>query len=262
MTTFRTSSGATLAYTVEGSGFPVLALHGAYSASAEIRGFLRPMLDGCRIVYPDLPGMGSSTAVGIDSAADAVTALAELVAEVVGEEPFAVIGHSFGAHLARGLTARLPEQVTGLALLCPMVSSDQHLEPGGVVVDDGVAATLPADLAQAYTGYFVVHTAATLARFHESVAPVLGHWDDDAVARLMENDALDPPSGYSRPVLVMTARHDAWVGYRQHAGLLEAYPRATSMVVADAGHALPHERPDLVGAALRDWMERIEEARS
>lgn len=55
---------------------------------------------------------------------------------------------------------------------------------------------------------------------------------------------------------MLTARHDAWVGYRQHEDLLAAYPRATSIVVADAGHALLHERPELVAAALRDWLAR------
>lgn len=253
MTAVRTSSGATLAYADVGSGPPVLALHGAYSAHQEIRGFLDPVLAHCRRVYPDLPGMGSSTATGIESATAALDALDELVTAALGDEPFTLVGHSFGAHLARGLADRRPEQVRGLALLCPMVSTDQHAEPAVVVADDGSAASLPADLAGAYRGYFVVRTAATLARFHESVAPVLGHWDEQAVDRLMTDDTLDLTTPYTNPVLVMTARHDAWVGYRQHTGLLAAYPHATSVVVADAGHALPHERPEALEAALRLW---------
>lgn len=253
MTSVQTTAGATLAYADVGSGPPVLALHGAYSAHQEIRGFLDPVLAHCRRVYPDLPGMGSSTATGIESATAAIDALDELVTAVLGDEPFTLVGHSFGAHLARGLAARRPVQVRGLALLCPMVSTDHHMEPAVVVADDGSAASLPPELAEAYTGYFVVQTAATLARFHQDVAPVLGHWDDQAVERLMSDDTLDLTAAYTNPVLVMTARQDAWVGYRQHTGLLAAYPHATSVVVADAGHALPHERPEAVGAALRLW---------
>jgi len=253
MTAIQTTSGATLACVDVGSGPPALALHGAYSAHQEIRAFLDPVLPGCRRVYPDLPGMGSSSAAGIESAQDAVEALDELVTAVLGDEPFTLVAHSFGAHLARGLAARRPDQVRGLALLCPMVSSDQHMEPAAVVADDGAAASLPRELAEAYTGYFVVQTAATLARFHEAVVPVLGHWDDQAVEPLMTNDTLDLGGEYTHPVLVMTGRQDAWVGYRQHVGLLAAYPRATSVVVADAGHALPHERPEVMGAALALW---------
>lgn len=260
MSAMQTTSGATLSYVDVGSGPGVLALHGAYSAHQEIRAVLDPVLSHCRRVYPDLPGMGSSTATGVESTKDAVDGLEELVTTVFGDEPFTLVGHSFGAHLARGLAARRPHQVRGLALLCPMVPTDQHMEPATVVADDGAAASLPPDLAEAYTGYFVVQTAATLARFHAAVAPVLGAWDGAAVERLMSDDALDLAAEYPHPVLVMTGRQDAWVGYRQHIGLLTAYPRATSVVVADVGHALPHERPEVVASALTLWHAAVSRA--
>ena len=85
----------------------------------------------------------------------------------------------------------------------------------------------------------------------------IGAVDEAAIGEIMKHGELHlTDAGADRPTLILTARHDAWVGYRQHAALLDAYPRATSIVVADAGHALPHERPELVGAALRDWLAR------
>lgn len=258
MSTFTTSSGAVLAYAEVGSGPPVLALHGAYSGHQEIRAFLDPVLGDRRRIYPDLPGHGESSSDGVGSAADAVTALEDLLDGTVGEEPVAVVGHSFGAHLARGLAARRPDQVRGLALICPMVPDDMHPEAGAVITDDGTSAELPPAMLDTYTGYFVVRTAATLARYRAAVAPVLDRWDDAAVERLMVDGALDLGHGYPQPVLVMTGRHDAWVGYRQHAGLLEAYPRATSIVLADAGHALPHEEPEAMASAMRLWISAVD----
>lgn len=255
MSAFTTSSGATLAYTDIGSGPAVLALHGAYSARSEIRAFLDPVLPNHRRIYPDLPGHGGSSAE-VGSAADAVAGLLELLDHLVAAEPVLLVGHSFGAHLARGIAARRPEQVRGLALICPMVPDDMHAEEPTVVADDGSAASLPPEQADTYTGYFVVRTAATLARYRAAVLPTLDTWDDSAVDRMMTNSSLDVVGthGYPHPVLVMTGRQDAWVGYRQHAGLLEAYPRATSVVLAEAGHALPHERPDAFAATLGLWL--------
>ncbi|WP_420112927.1 alpha/beta fold hydrolase [Pseudactinotalea sp.] len=247
-------SERTLAYTDIGSGPPVLALHGAYSAGAEIHAFLDPVLPGHRRIYPDLPGHGDSATARVDSAAGAVAALLELLDHAVGDEPVLVVGHSFGAHLARGLAAQRPEQVRGLALICPMVPDDMHAEDAVIVEDDGSATTLPPEQADTFTGYFVVRTAATLARYRSAVLPVLDTWEDAAVERMMTNDALDMTQSYGHPVLIMTGRQDAWVGYRQHAGLLEAYPRATSLVLADAGHALPHERPEAFASALQLWL--------
>lgn len=247
-------SSHTLAYTDVGAGPSVLAVHGAYSAAAEIQAFLDPVLPDHRRIYPDLPGHGDSADVSVDSAADAVAALLELLDNAVGNEPVLVVGHSFGAHLARGLAAQRPEQVRGLALICPMVPDDMHPDEPVVVEDDGSAAGLPPEQADTFTGYFVVRTAATLARYRSAVLPVLDTWDDAAVEQMMTTSTLDLTQPYEHPVLIMTGRQDAWVGYRQQVGLLEAYPRATSLVLPDAGHALPHERPEVFAGALQLWL--------
>jgi pimeloyl-ACP methyl ester carboxylesterase len=40
--------------------------------------------------------------------------------------------------------------------------------------------------------------------------------------------------------------------------LTEAYPRGTFALLDRAGHALPHEQPELLGALLREWLGRVE----
>ena len=263
MPILHTRSGATIHYLDEGAGPPVLALHGAYSTLTEVKGFLAPALAGRRGIYVDLPGMGESTARGIRNASDTVAALAQLVDEVLGDRPFAVVGHSFGAHLARGLAALRPDQVSGLALICPMVPDDLQPEPPAVVLDDGTSAQLPQWQRQEFDAYFVVHTADTVARFTAAVVPALGHYDAAAVERVLDG-ALDPAPetvGYDRPVLVIVGRHDSFVGYQQYRGLLDGYPGATAMVLADAGHALAHEQPELLAAALAKWLRRVDMAR-
>lgn len=249
---------AGLAYREAGDGPPVVALHGAYSTSAEVEGFLPAMLPSHRLVIPDLPGMGDSSTT---DTADAVARLVDFVDEVIGDQPFAVVGHSFGAHLARGLVARFGRRVRGLALLCPMVPDEVNPAEATVVVDDGSAADLPDDQREEFTGYFVIRTAATVDRFRAAVLPTSGRYDADAVATLMHEWQIptQPADGpYSGPVLIMVGRLDSLVGWRQHVGLLEAYPRASAMVIADAGHALPHEQPEAVAAALHQWIERSE----
>lgn len=267
MSAGRTVTGAGgIRAEVLGEGTPLLALHGAYSTRGEVRGFLEPAIgthrDGLRRIYPDLPGMGESPGGGFDSSADVVQALADLLEAEAGPTPAYLVGHSFGAHLARGLAALRPERVRGLALLCPLVPDDQVAEPAHTVAEDpsDTERILPDPAQRAeFEGYFVVRTAAMAARFREAVAPSLGRFEAESVERLMTRSRLHPdPSAtpYAGPTLVMVARHDSWAGYRQHTALVECYPRATGMVVADAGHALPHERPALLAGALEDWLAR------
>ena len=66
---------------------PVLVSHGDY-----------------RRLYPDPPGMGASPAhESVQSSADVVDLLDELIRAEIGNDPFLVIGHSYGGHVAVGL---------------------------------------------------------------------------------------------------------------------------------------------------------------
>jgi pimeloyl-ACP methyl ester carboxylesterase len=51
---------------------------------------------------------------------------------------------------------------------------------------------------------------------------------------------------------------DSTVGYAAAADLLDHYLHASLAVVDDAGHALPHEQPDLLRALVAEWLARVE----
>jgi pimeloyl-ACP methyl ester carboxylesterase len=103
-----------------GRGVPVVALHGAGVDHREIEAALEAIVPsaGYRRIYPDLPGMGHSTTDGLNCNDDVVTLLADFIDHVSGE-PVLLLGHSYGAYVARGLAARRPDMVLGLALSCP-----------------------------------------------------------------------------------------------------------------------------------------------
>lgn len=241
-------------------GEPVLVLHGAYSTRDELVPVLGPLLAdlGMRAIHPDLPGMGASTPTTARTTADVVDALDALIDAEVGERPFAIVGHSFGAHLARGLVERRAAQVSGVALLAPYTPTFDP-EPSRVVGDAG--QSVDEEARGDFEGYFQVRTPETVERFERLVRPVLGRYDAAEVARIMEADTMSVGAGFDRPSLVLLGRDDAFIGWRmQYAELLPLFPRATLAVVSDAGHAVVHERPALVEAAIRDWVDRMRAA--
>lgn len=103
-------AGAELHVESVGSGTCVLVLHGAYSAHQEVQAALEPILSTqgrYHRLYPDLPGMGASPAHGsIRTSNDVLDLLGELIGSEIGGDPFLVVGHSYGGHLARGIAAR------------------------------------------------------------------------------------------------------------------------------------------------------------
>ncbi len=92
-----------------GEGPDVLMLHGA-GASAHSFHRLAPLLQGYRLIMPDLPGQGFTRAggllrLGLDAMADDLTALCA----DQGWHPRVIIGHSAGAAIALRLTEILPK---------------------------------------------------------------------------------------------------------------------------------------------------------
>jgi pimeloyl-ACP methyl ester carboxylesterase len=254
--------GASIAYDAIGDGMPLLAIHGAYSARAEVRGFLEPMVAGraLRRIYVDLPGHGESRpSDGLQSPDDVLDVIDLVLDAEAPDGPFLLLGHSFGCHFARTVAARHPDRLAGLALICPMMPGEPEPARFVVVRDDGVGGELDAEQRATFEEYFTIRTAQTLEAFRTAVAPAIGPADDTTLDRAITTEAprRDPDEELvEAPVAILTARHDHYVGWRRQQSLIDTYPHATATVVADAGHALPHEHPALVAALLHDWLDR------
>jgi pimeloyl-ACP methyl ester carboxylesterase len=249
-------------YVERGEGSPVLALHGAGVDHREVMACLDPVFDaltGYRRIYPDLPGMGRTPAPEvIRSADDVLDVLLEFIDGVIGDQPLLVVGHSAGGYYAQAIAGHRPEQVAGLALLCPLLAGSHDVPEHDVVYRSG-------DIGNAeFRGYFTVQSAETLDRYERFVEPAAHLADESALARIGERWELRTRQELApdrRPTLLVTGRQDSTVGYASAWDLLERYPRATFAVLDRAGHALPHEQPELLRALVTEWLGRVEEAR-
>lgn len=67
-----------------------------------------------------------------------------------------------------------------------------------------------------------------------------------------------PAAPYRGPTVVVAGRLDSTVGYAAAVDLAGDMPRASLAVLDDAGHALPHEQPDLLRALLAEWLTRVD----
>jgi len=267
-----TVNGSSVHYAQQGSGTPVLALHGAGVDHREIRAGLAAVFaerSGYRLIYPDLPGMGRTplpAAVGSND--DVVDLLLGLVDEVIGGEPFLLVGQSYGGYLGRAIASRRPGQVAGLALICSVdaqtaaedVPEDAVLHAAADLDPD--AALSPQQAAE-YRRYLVVQTPATLRQYQQAVAPAVDLVDQAGLSRVFGRWRLRTPPeqgpAYPNPTLILTGRQDATAGYAPSWRLLEHYPRATFAVLDRAGHALLHEQAELVAALLGEWLDRVRE---
>lgn len=201
--------------------------------------------------------MGRSTADGLTCNDDVATLLAHFI-DSLGTGPVLLLGHSYGAYLARAVAGRRPDLVLGLAVVCPIGERSTHV-PGHDVVCQDTDAYDELEPAQrpGFDEYFVVRTRATARRYSDHVAPGTTLVDEAALRRIFAGWAVNTGSDtFVAPTLIVAARHDSTVGYVDALGLVERYPRSTLAVVDDAGHAFMHERPELLAALVDDWLTR------
>jgi pimeloyl-ACP methyl ester carboxylesterase len=245
-------------YVEHGTGRPVLVLHGAGVDHREAQACFEPLLDGVaglRRIYPDLPGMGRTVAAEtLRSADDVLDTLLGFADEVISGTGYLLVGHSAGAYYAQAMAARRPARVAGLALVCPLLPGLRDVPEHRVVAGSGEIGD------DVFRSYFVVQTPQMLERYERYVAPAAELVDQAALERIGERWALTPDHGpaYPGPTVIVAGRLDSTVGYAAATDLVDHYPHASLAVVDDAGHALPHEQPELLRALLAEWLARVE----
>lgn len=228
--------GRAFAFTDEGEGPVVLAVHGIPGSARDFR-WLAPALPGVRLVRLDLPGFGETPlASGPGASLVERGAFVAAAAQALGLERYALLGHSMGGGVAIAAAAQRPEPVTALALvssigLRPHRAFRRVRAPGAVATALGlplVGGPLRALVRRAFvtmgfsplvTGAEVAHTLRCIAgtRFEDQAAhvkrlraPTLLAWaDDDAfiepevfealAAALPEGPRLRWPTGGHNP---------------------------------------------------------------
>jgi pimeloyl-ACP methyl ester carboxylesterase len=230
-----------------GDGRPIVFLPGWGGDAGEGRDTHEPVFEqhpGWRRIYVDPPGTGKSPAAASITDQDGMlTAILELMDELVGQDPFALAGTSAGALHARGIVKRDPERVLGLLLRAP-----------GIVIDRS-RRTLPTDeylvatpgLHRQHQYYDNAETQADLA--------FLGRIQGDVSKYALRED---PAVRFDGPTLIVTGRQDTTAGYADAWAILEDYPRATFAVLDQEDHLLPGRGLTVYRGLVGDWLDRME----
>ncbi len=258
----------------------VLALHGWLDNAASFLP-LAEHLHGIELVAPDLPGHGASAHLppGADySFAAAVNAVLD-VADALGWDRFALLGHSMGAGISSLVAAACPQRVERLVAIEALGALAEVPERTVSRLRDAVAAmrALPGKSLRVFPDTAVAARARMVAgaqvgsRLSESaskmlvergVVPVEGGfvWSSDprltlpSMQRLTELQVRDLVAGIECPTRVIFASPaQSYLPEelrRERAGLL---PRG-ELIVLEGGHHLHMEDPARVAAAIGDFL--------
>lgn len=278
------TSGARIHVTRQGSGPPVLLLHGYPQTHRMWHRVAPALVDRFEVVAPDLRGYGDSSRPpgGADHSGYSKRAMAADMVEVMtalGHERFAVVGHDRGGRVGHRMAKDHPERVRRLCVIdiAPTLHMFDHTDQAFatgyyhwffLVQGDG----LPEHLIGADPGWYLREKlrrwAAPGAVFDEgAVAEYVRCFSDPEVVHAtcedyraaagidLEHDRADRDRLVTCPLLVLWG--EAGFVHRTY-DVLEVWRGYATDVRGHAvpgGHFPPEESPDSVVAALTTFLD-------
>lgn len=116
------------AYTDEGEGPAVVALHGLPGSGRDYRWLGAALEPRVRLIRIDQPGFGGTPrATAPEPTLDARARFVLSAIDALGLDDYSILAHSMGGPLAMAVAARAPAQVRGLALLASVGLSVHRL---------------------------------------------------------------------------------------------------------------------------------------
>ena len=251
-------------YEIIGSGKPVLIIHGWGISKITMKAAFEPVfttLEGYKRYYIDLPGMGESEHGDVKNSDDILEILHGFATDVIGEK-FIIAGQSYAGLLTRGFVNKYSELIEKIILLVPCIIPgvrQGRVEPlKAVERDEEFLATLTKEEYDNFTMMNVVLTREVWERYSKSVQPALDIADWDFLNNVLEGSFTFDPDDMAEPcmipTLIITAKQDTEVGYKDQFDLMQKYTNATYCAVERAGHNLQIEQPEIFEGLVKNWL--------
>jgi proline iminopeptidase len=272
--------GATLRYTVEGSGPPVLVLG---SAVFYPRTFSRDLRDHCTLAFVDLPHFAEGGSVSSRDEVSLETYIEDIegLRAVIGFDTSVVLGHSHHGCIALEYAKRYPERTTHLVMIAsPPVSVESTIAAGASYwakhatqerrdalqrnrralathqladaaspeafvaryVADGPRYWYDADYDAAWLWDGVPMDMASISAFQDLFTDYQARWD---------------PTRLRAPVLVVTGRHDYVVPPTLWEKVIPGLPQVTYHRFEQSGHTPQLEEPKHFDEVLVRWLSDV-----
>ncbi len=252
----------TLAYDDNGSGQPLLLIHG-FPLN---RTMWRPQIEaltraGYRVITPDLRGFGesrmTSAAVNMSSYADDIVALMDRL----HLPPAVVGGMSMGGYVLLNLLERYPERVSAAIFIVTKAGADDEAGKGKRTA---LAAATSAEGMNSVLEVFrsLLFAPATLTANPELVAEVSG-WISATdrrgaaaglIAMRERKDYLPLLGAIRQPALVIGADQDQVMPIDHSRAIADGIAGAKLSILQGGGHMVNLEQPDEFNAALKEFL--------
>ena len=253
-------NGANLNVFDQGTGRPILFVHGFPLDHRMWQAQLDSLSGEYRVIAPDLRGFGQSDVtegtVTMEQMADDLAALLDAL-DI--RNSIALCGLSMGGYVAFQFVRKYADRLHSLILCDTRAENDNAVAVAARrkmiqgVLTKGSEIVAQAMMPRLFLSSLPARRVAVMQRVREMIIDADPLGIAAALRGMIERpDATGQLSTISMPTLVIVGEEDQISPVEEMRRIAEAMPRAELSVIADAGHMSPMENPVAVNSAL-DW---------
>ena len=255
-----------------GQGTPVVLLHSSMSSKLQWYQLMRSLSQDHLAIALDFYGCGASPLPGhleTFSLSDEIILVESLLEGVIPrDEPFHIVGHSYGGAVGLRLSYKAQEKIRSLTLFEPVAfhllrGIDEDVLDNVLKIQDTVNNYIKQDNYSAAAGYFIdyYNEPGTFSGFPKEMQDILCQGAKKLPlgfqALVNEPLSLEDYRNINIPVCVILGRQSP-ISSRRAAELLPGYLPNCRFHSVDGGHMVPLTLPGLVNPIIESFIRRTE----
>ena len=243
------------AYAIEGSGSPILLVHGVGGSRGVWAGVIERLKSEFTCISYDLRGHGDSPKPDRPFELDDLVADLERLRARAGYERAHVIGHSLGGMVAPSYARRYPDRVMSVGLLSTVAGrSEEERTRTRAVMDamarEGVGPALDILVRRWFTDEFIATHPEIVEHRKRQVREIDPKIYVNAFGIYADTEMLPWLHEVTAPALVLTGDQDLGCSPRHNKIMAARMPNARLVILENLRHSILLEAPDRVAQAI------------
>lgn len=255
----------TMAYENEGSGMPLLLIHG-YPLNRQLwADQIRALKDIAHLIVPDLRGHGESESTPAPYTIDILADDCHELLNILGiEQPIIVGGLSMGGYIAMAFYRRYPERVNGMVLAATRASADTSEGRANrdkaiqLARKEGPAAIAESMLPKMFAPKTYITRPELVNEIRKMMIGTSTEGIIGALTAMKERpDSFDILSQFNKPALIIHGDEDQIMSIEDAQAIQKAIRGSKLEIIPSAGHLPNLEQPQAFNAALRRFLQNL-----
>lgn len=257
-----------ISYFSIGTGTPIIFLHGLELDKSSTSLFFEPFLNigGYQRIYFDLPGMGNSNPIYPATSDHVLELILHTIEKLIGNRPFIIYGHSFGGYLAQAVTKKLPKQVLGMFLTCPVVTADSSNRIIGKHINIFQEKIIPTENKDYFDDFLkinVIINQQCWQDYKKLIIPGLKKANTSFIKQLqgksyqLSFESSLKTTIYPCPLKIMIGKNDQDVGYQEQLQLIQNNDNDEVVLLNQTGHNLMIDHPEIVKCHFKLFLAEL-----